>query len=164
MRKKKPLPEIPRAVLRGTEHSALYWLLYEHHAELSAAWKEERASWTAVCEWAAERQAWARTGQAPTPHTAKVTWERVCARKAREAAERQAKQRPARVPTPRTNAPPPQPAPPPSQQRAPVSWVVSPAPPAPSHSRPTAAEPTTAPMSEGERRSAELLAELKRRR
>lgn len=165
MRKKKrpPDPPIPDAVAHGTEHSPLYRLFHRRHAELAALWKGRRTTWAAVCAWAAEQGAWAGTGEAPKPLTAKKTWERVCAAKAKEAAERQAKQRPARVPTPKANTSPPQPAPPPGQPRPPVSWVVPPAPFAPSHSRPTAGEPTTAPMTEGQRLSQELLEELKRR-
>ena len=103
-------------------------------------------------------------GKPATPDVAVKTWMRVRALVRDERAERQAKQRPARVPTPRANVPPPTPAPLPVQSRPPVSWVVPPAPPASFHSRPTAGEPTTAPMTEGQRRSAELLEELKRRR
>lgn len=163
MRKKPaPIEPLPEAVGRGTERSALFWLFYDRHAEIVARWEGRRICWPTMCTWAIERKAWVRTGEPPKTKTAKVTWARVCALKAREAARRQAKQRPARVPTPRTNVPPPTPAP--VQPRPPVSWVVPPALPAPSHSRPTAGEPVAAPMTEGQRLAAEMLEKLKRRR
>ena len=161
--RKKPRPDPPIPDLLGTEHSPLYWLFHRRHAELTAIWKGERIRWPAVGAWAAEQEAWAGTGEPPKPETARKTWKRVCAAKAREQAERQAKQRPARVPTPRANVPPPTPTPPPVHPRPPVSWVVPPASPAPSHSRPTAGQPEAAPMTEGQRVSIELLEEFKRR-
>lgn len=93
------------------------------------------------------------------PGTARKTWQRVCERKAREAAERRAKQRPVRVPTPKANAPPPRPAP--VQPRSPPSWVMPPAPFAPSHSRPPAGEPDGSAL-DPERTIAAALARFKK--
>jgi len=111
MRKKKAVPEVPDTVLRSTERSPLFWLLYQHHAVLAPRWKVQRVDWQAVCAWAETQQAWDNTGSVPKPGTAQKTWQRVCHLHAREKAEREARRRPPLVPTPRQTLPPPVAAP-----------------------------------------------------
>lgn len=144
MRKNKPpAVPIPEAVIRGTERSALFWLMFENHADLSGRWKGRRISWPAVCTWAVEHQAWTAKGEPPNPATAKKTWQRVCAAIAKEQAEkeaeRQAKQRPAVTPTPRKAGLPPMAAvhsrPAGAEPRMPQGG--------PTHSRPIGAQPET---------------------
>ena len=106
MRKKKAVPEVPETVLRSTERSPLFWLLYEHHALLASRWEVQRADWRAVCAWAETQQAWDKTGRTPTPGTAQKTWQRVCLQHAREKAQREAQRRPSLIPTPRQTLPP----------------------------------------------------------
>ena len=143
MRKAKVSPGVPEPVLKGSERSALFWLLYQHHDALWDKWNGRRVDWKLVSAWAEAQQAWDRNGRTPQPDTAQRTWHRVRALVAREKAERQAKQRPAHVRSPAINhvpviAPPPQ-----------------------SRSQPPAPQET--PQSDVERRMAEMKAMINRR-
>lgn len=148
---------------RDPDRGALFWWLYDNHNALKRRGPGRPIKWRHVLADLPDADRLDGAGTPATPRVAAKTWIKVQRFVAAEMAERQAKQRPARVPTPRANVSPPMPVPPPVHPRPPVSWVVPPASPAPSHSRPTAGEPTTAPMTEGQRVSIELLEEFKRR-
>ena len=165
MRKKTPPSSLKAIEAAGQDprRGALFWWLYDNHDGVRQSAGKRRINRSHFLANIPEADRLDGEGKAATDEVARKTWLRVRAFVRDERAERRAKQRPARVPTPKANTSPPRPAPPPGQPRAPVSWVVSPAPPAPSHSRPTAGEPTTAPMTEGQRLAADLLEELKRR-
>lgn len=114
MRKAKVPPGIPEPVLQGSERSALFWLLYQHHDALTQKWKGRRVDWNLVSAWAETQQAWDRNGQTPRPNTARKTWERVRALVAHERAEREAKPRPTYLRSPAVNQAPPVTAPSPN--------------------------------------------------
>ena len=109
MRKAKTTTKasVPDAVLLGQERSRLFWLLYEHHAELEATWRVRRVNWRAVCAWAVTEGGMNAKGDPPTPKLAKLTWERVCQLHARERAAREARQRPSHARSPAVNQAPP---------------------------------------------------------
>jgi len=111
VRKSKIPPGVPEPVLQGSERSALFWLLYQHHGTLLEKWNGRRVDWNLVSAWAAAQQAWDRNGQTPHPNTARKTWQRVRALVEREKTEREAKRRPSLNPTPRQTLPPPVAAP-----------------------------------------------------
>lgn len=103
MRKTKVPPGVPEPVLQGSERSALFWLLYQHHDTLSKKWSGRRVDWNLVSAWAETQQAWDRNGQTPRSNTARKTWERVRVLVAHEKAEREAKQRPTHMRSPVVN-------------------------------------------------------------
>lgn len=106
MRKAKVPPGIPEPVLKGSERSALFWLLYQHHDALWDKWNGRRVDWKLVSAWAETQQAWDRNGRTPQPDTAQRTWHRVRALIARERAEQQAKPRSAHLRSPTINQAP----------------------------------------------------------
>lgn len=106
MRKAKVPPGVPEPVLQGSERSALFWLLHQHHDTLSEKWNGRRVDWNLVSVWAETQQAWDRNGQTPHPNTARKTWQRVRALVEREKAEREAKRHPARMRSPAINQAP----------------------------------------------------------
>lgn len=107
-KKPPPPPDLPPpAVLRGTARTPLFWLLYEHHEMLAESWRHRRASWPAVCSWAAEQQVLNREGKPVKSHAARKTWARVCDLKVQEQADREAKQRPAPAHSPAVKRAPP---------------------------------------------------------
>jgi hypothetical protein len=105
--RKKACPEVPETVLRSTERSPLFWLLYRHHAQLAQRWDVQRVDWKAVCAWAETQRAWDKTGRVPKPGTAQKTWQRVCQLHARERATREARQRPSHARSPAISQAPP---------------------------------------------------------
>lgn len=106
MRKAKVPPGIPEPVLQGSERSALFWFLYQHHDTLLEKWSGRRVDWNLVSAWAEAQQAWDRNEQTPRPNTARKTWERVRTLVAHEKAEREAKPRPVYLRSPASSQAP----------------------------------------------------------
>lgn len=92
---KNPKPNFPPPPVRDFVRTPLFWLLYDHHAELSETWRGSRVRWPVVCAWAAARGVADRQGKPIQPGAAKMCWRRVCAAKAEEGARQAARPRPA---------------------------------------------------------------------
>lgn len=109
----KKLPPIP---IRDFVRTPLFWLLYDHHAELSETWRGSRVRWPVVCAWATASGVTDREGRPLQPGAVKMCWRRVCAAKVEEQAEQTAKPTPAPVRSPVVNRVPAMPQSAPAQR------------------------------------------------
>lgn len=114
---KNPKLNLAPPPFRDFVRTPLFWLLYDHHAELSETWRGSRVRWPVVCAWVAARGVTDREGKAIQPGAAKMCWRRVMAAKAEEEeeAEQAAKPAPAYVRPPAVARAPAMPQPAPAQ-------------------------------------------------
>ena len=95
-RRGKSLRAIVTEISRSGERSSLFWWLVDHHDEIVQASQGRRLQWEALSKRFAEAGLTDLSGKPATPHTARITWQRV-RRMVAEARERQAAAAPRRV-------------------------------------------------------------------
>lgn len=89
MRKNQKIDHLIQ-LTRETTRTPLFWLLHDHHEQLSGTWGGNRVRWPVVCGWVAACGITDKQGRALQPGAVKMTWRRVCAAKAEEQAAKPA--------------------------------------------------------------------------